>query len=932
MIIHRFLCRAAFLFLAIPSIAQNLHQPIPFDPQTKVGKLPNGLTYYIRKNAEPQNRAHLMLAVKVGSIQEEDQENGLAHFTEHMAFNGTKSFPKNELVSFLQSNGIKFGDDLNAFTSFEQTVYFLPVPTDSMKVFLRAFDILEDWSHDLTMDESEINKERGVILEELRGGKGAQQRMRDAYFPVIMNGSKWGQRNVIGTEEILKNFKPETIRNFYKTWYQPQNQAIIAVGDFDVAQVEKIIQDKFGAIPAATNPKPVGVFPIPDNKETKVAIVTDQEQPYTIVQILTRLPELKEKTFADTREKIKRALFNQMLSNRLQELTQKADPPFQYGFSSTSSFLGNYDSYVSGVVAKTGGIEKGLKAVLDENARVAKFGFTATELERAKQNLRSATEKRLKEKDKTKSEAFAMEYMNDFINDVPSMGTQRYAAFVKEELPGIKLEEINALPKQLISKENRAVIVMAPEKDKATLPKESQLLEWIDNAGANVTAYVDEVVSKPLLASQPKAGKVTAEKQIPEIGVTELTLSNGVKVVLKPTTFKNDEILFNAISFGGSALYKDFLNAKLANALVTQGGLGDLSATQLKKYLSGKLVNVTTYINETTEGLNGSFTAKDMETAFQLMYAYHRTPRKDAAVVQGYLGNWKDELLQNQSTLSPQEVFKDTLTALLSNYHPRRMPLVAKDLDAINLDRSWAIYKERFANASDFTYFFVGNFSIEQLKPLLEKYLGSLPATAKKETYTDLGIRPPQGEVRKTVFKGIDDKSLAQLIYTGPLAFTPENQVNLKALEEILNIRLIEEIREKESGVYFIGANASLQKRPQPNYSLTIGYGTGPSRMEELETKTLAILQDLKTQGPSQKDVDKYKIETKRHLELQVRDNHYWLNELGSYHMNGQDPLTIVSQVKLVDQVSVTSIQTIAKQVLSTNLLRVRLMPEIKPN
>ncbi|WP_232793803.1 M16 family metallopeptidase [Siphonobacter sp. SORGH_AS_0500] len=713
------------MMVAINTVAQNLNQPIPFDPQTKVGKLPNGLTYYIRKNAEPKNRAHLMLAVKVGSIQEEDPENGLAHFTEHMAFNGTKSFPKNELVSFLQSNGIKFGDDLNAFTSFEQTVYFLPVPTDSMKVFLRAFDILEDWSHDLTMDETEINKERGVILEELRGGKGAQQRMRDAYFPVIMNGSKWGQRNVIGTEEILKNFKPETIRNFYKTWYQPQNQAIIAVGDFDVAQVEKIIQEKFGAIPAVTNPKPVGVFPIPDNKDTKVAIVTDKEQPYTIVQILTRLPELKEKTFADTREKIKRTLFNQMLNNRLQELTKKADPPFQYGFSSTSSFLGNYDSYVSGVVAKTGGIEKGLKAVLDENARVAKFGFTATELERAKQNLMTSTEKRLKEKDKTKSEAFAMEYMNDFINDVPSMGTERYAAFVKEELPGIKLEEINALPKELISKENRAVIVMAPEKDKATLPKESQLLEWIDNAGQNVTAYVDEVVSKPLLASEPKAGKVTAEKQIAEIGVTELTLSNGVKVVLKPTDFKNDEILFRSYSFGGTSLYPlaENLDADQSNVIAAQGGLADFSAIQLRKYLTGKVANVSTYVGETTEGMSGSFSPKDAETALQLIYANITAPRKDPEVIKGYLANLKDELQQSFDTPDPQAVFRDTLSAALSSYNPRRMPMKPSDVDKINVDKAFNIYKERFANAADFTYFFVGNFKVEELKPLLEKYL-----------------------------------------------------------------------------------------------------------------------------------------------------------------------------------------------------------------
>lgn len=921
-----------FLMVAANAVAQNLNQPIPFDPQTKVGKLPNGLTYYIRKNAEPKNRAHLMLAVKVGSIQEEDHENGLAHFTEHMGFNGTKNFPKNELVSFLQSNGIKFGDDLNAFTSFEQTVYFLPVPTDSARVFLKAFDILEDWAHNVTMEESEINKERGVILEELRGGKGAGQRMRDKYFPIIMNGSKWGQRNVIGTEEILKNFKPETIRNFYKTWYQPHNEAIIAVGDFDPDQVEKIIKEKFGAIPAVPNPKPLGEYPIPANADTKVAIVTDKEQPYTIVQVLTRLPELQERTFADSREKIKRALFNQMLNNRLQELTKKADPPYQFGGSNIGGFLGKYDSFGSFVVAKTGGIEKGLKAVLDENIRVLKFGFTATELDRAKQNLLTSTEKRFKEKDKTKSEAFANEYMGDFVNEVPSMGIERYFDFVKAELPGVTLDEINAMPKQLISKENRAVIVLAPEKEKETLPKESQLLEWIDNAGQNVTAYVDEVITKPLLATLPTPGKVTAEKQIPEIGVTELTLSNGLKVVLKPTDFKNDEILFRSYSFGGTSLYSvaDNLNADQSNVIAAQGGLADFSSTQLKKYLTGKVANVSTYVGETSEGINGAFSPKDTETALQLIYANFMLPRKDTEVVKGYLANMKDELVQKYATPDPQSVFFDTLSAVMSGYNPRRIPLKPQDVDKIDVDKALKFYKERFGNASDFTFFFVGNFKVDEFKPLLEKYLGSLPGTGKKEMYKDLNIRPMKGKVNKTVYRGIDDKAAAQLVYSGDLPYTPENITNLNAIEEILNIKLIEEIREKESGVYYIYAQSDASKFPKQTYSLSIGYGTNPGRVEELATKTLAILEGIKKNGPDQKDVDKYKIETKRQLEVQQKENRYWAAELQAAYQNGEDPKDILKEMKLIDGVTVASVKALAAKVFGPNLIKAVLLPEKK--
>ncbi|MFT4032477.1 MAG: insulinase family protein [Siphonobacter sp.] len=925
-----FLC--GMLLSAIQVIAQDLKQPIPFDPATRVGKLANGLTYYIRKNTEPKNRAHLMLAVKVGAIQEDDHENGLAHFTEHMGFNGTKNFPKNELVSFLQSNGIKFGDDLNAFTNFEQTVYFLPVPTDSMRVFLKAFDILEDWAHNDTMEDSEIEKERGVILEELRGGKGASQRMRDKFFPIIMNGSKWGKRNIIGTEDILKTFKPETIRNFYKTWYQPQNEAVIAVGDFDVEMVEKLIKEKFGAIPKDPNPKPLGDYPIPDNTETKVAIVTDKEQPYTIVQILTRLPELQQKTFGDARENIKRSLFNQMLNNRLQELMKKAEPPFQYGASSISGFIGKYDSFGSIVVAKSGGIEKGLQAVLDENARVLKFGFTATELERAKQNLLAQTEKRFKEKDKTKSEEFASGYMNNFINDVPSMGIDRYTGFLQKELPGISLEEMNQLPKSLITKENRAVIVLAPEKEKDKLPTETQLLQWIDNSGGNVTAYVDEVITKPLLSTLPKSGKVIAEKQIPELGVTELTLSNGLKVVLKPTDFKNDEILFKSYSYGGTSLYSvaDNLNADQSNVIAAQGGLADFSSTQLKKYLTGKVASVSTYVGEITEGMSGSFSPKDAETGLQLIYANFVLPRKDSEVVKGYLTNLKDELLQQQSTPDPQQVFFDTLTVALSSYNPRRMPLKPANVDEINPDKAFEFYKERFANASDFTFFFVGSFKVEEFKPLLEKYLGSLPGTGKREMYKDLNIQPLKGKVTKTVYKGIDDKAAAQLVYSGSLPYTSANLVNLQAIEEILNIKLIEEIREKESGVYYIYAQANADKLPKQVYSMSIGFGTNPGRIEELSTKTLAILNDLKKNGPSQKDLDKFKIETKRQLEVHQKENRYWLAQLLDSYQNGEDPKDILTEMSLIDQVSIASVKALAAKVFGPDLIKVYLLPEKK--
>lgn len=922
----------AFL-LALSAPAQtDLAKPVPFDPLTRKGTLPNGLTYYVRKNTEPKNRAHLMLATRVGAVLEDDAENGLAHFTEHMAFNGTKNFPKNELVSFLQKNGIKFGDDLNAFTSFDQTVYMLPVPTDSAGVFRRAFDVLEDWAHNQLMDEEEINKERGVILEELRGGKGAQQRMRDKYFPVIMNGSRYGQRNVIGTEEVLKNFKPETIRNFYKTWYRPDLQAIIAVGDFDVDEVEKLIKQQFGAIPGASSPKPRPDFEIPAHADTKVAIVTDKEQPNTIAMVLHKHPRLMERTFADTRQLLVRSLFNTMLSNRLQELTKQADPPFQFGFSNAGGFIGKYDAFQSFVVAKSGALERGLKAVLDENERVKKFGFTATELERAKQQVLTGTEKRFKEKDKTNSQQLAFQYVSHFVDGASSMGIETYFPFVQEQLPGIKLEEVNAVAGKYITKDNRAVVVMAPEKDKDKLPTEAQLLTWIDNAGKDVTAYVDEVVTAPLLATLPTGGKVASTKTIPELGVTELTFGNGLRAVLKPTDFKNDEILISAYSPGGTSLYgmKDYYNADYSNVLALESGVADFSATQLRKYLTGKIANVTPFVGELSDGFQGSASPKDLETALQLIHAYVTKPRKDPDVVKGFLANTRDQLEQQEATPPPTKVFYDTLTAVLGNYNPRRMPMKPADVDKIDLDGAMKIYNERFGNASDFTFFFVGNFKVDEITPLLTRYLGTLPGTGKKESFKDLGIRAPKGNITKTVYKGLDDKSQAQLVFTGDLPYTPENAANLDALEEILNIKLIEEIREKESGVYGIGASGSLSKLPVPRYQFRIGYGTNPGRVDELGQKTLAIIDGIKKAGPDPKDLEKFKAEARRALEVQQRENRYWLGRLSAAYENGENPKDILRAQALIDGVTVASVKALAQKVFGPNLIRVVLLPEGK--
>lgn len=911
----------------------DLKKPIPFDPKVRYGKLPNGMTYYIRKNEEPKKRAELYLINKVGAIQEEDKENGLAHFTEHMAFNGTKSFPKNELVSYLQRAGVKFGDDLNAFTGQDQTVYQLPVPTDSADIFNKAFIVLEDWAHNITFEGAEIDKERGVILEEFRGGKGAQQRMRDKWMPVLVGDSKYGKRTVIGTEEILKNFTHETIRNFYKTWYRPDLQAIAAVGDFDIDQVEKTIKERFGAIPAAVKPKPFGKFPIADFKGTRVAIVTDPEQPYMIAQVMTKLPKAEEKTLNDSRESIKRSLFNQMLQARLQELTQQASPPFLFGGASYSGFIGDYDAFFNIAVAKDGNLEGALKAVLNEGIRAKNFGFTASELERTKKQLLTGVERRFKEKDKTKSANYVSEYMNHFLEGSPATGIEFYYEFVKEQLDGIKIEEINALSAKYLTPDNRTVIVMASEKDKDKLPTEAKVLEWINSAGQGVTAYEDKVINKPLVENLPKAGSTVSTKQIAEIGATELTLSNGVKVVLKPTEFKNDEILIGAKSQGGTSLYsdKDFMSADISNVVVEVSGVGEFNQNALKKFLTGKVARISPYVGEYEEGFSGSSSPKDLETALQLIYAYFTKPRKEDDVIKGFMATERSAIQNMTASPTPEKVFQDSLSIILGSNNFRRQPISVERWDMANADRAYAIYKERFADPADFTFFFTGSFKEEQIKPLLEKYLGSLPTLNKKESFRDLGIRSPKGRIDKKVYKGIEQKSQASLVYSGDYEYNDDNNWQLDALEEILNIKLIEVIREKESGVYGIGARATYGKIPVPRYNFRVGYGTGPERVEELATKTLAVIDEIKKNGATQGDIDKFKAETRRSMEVQMKENGFWHGQLIEAYTNNEDPKSVLDWEKQLNKITVESTKATANKYLNdSNFIKVVLLPEKK--
>jgi zinc protease len=905
---------------------------LPVDQNVIIGKLPNGLTYYIRANAEPKSRAELYLVNKAGSVLENDDQQGLAHFTEHMAFNGTRDFPKNQMVDYLQKAGVKFGADLNAYTSFDETVYQLPLPTDTVAVFEKGFNILANWAGYLTFDPTEIDKERGVVLEEERlRGKNAQERIQQQILPTLLNNSRYALRLPIGKEDILKNFKPETIKSFYQDWYRPDLQAVIAVGDFDPKRVEALIKQNFSQLKNPAAEKQRTQYTVPAAPGTAVKIVTDPEYPYIIAQIIVKHPGTVLKTSTDYMQQVRVQLFNQMLNARINELLQKPNPPFLYGRTNFGGFLGGQDAYTSLVVAKSGELEKAVKAVVAESERARKFGFTLTELERAKQDALVGIGNAYRERDKTPSVNFVREYQSHFLKGEAIPGIEYEYNFYINNIYKVNIADMNAMAGKFISDQNRVVIVEAPDKEKANLPDEKTLLTWIATGGQNVTAYVDNVSSDPLLAKAPEGTKVVKEESDEAIGTTTLTLGNGLKVILKPTEYRNDQILINGYAFGGTSLASDdeFTSANLASAIISGSGIAQFNQGMLDKKLAGKNLRISPYISEFAQGISGSSSPADFETALQLIYLYFTQPRKDKDI-------WDANIDQTRSLLStrgldPGSVYQDTVSAVLSNYNFRGMVTSLPRLNAATLDKAYDFYKKRFADASGFTFTLVGNFNVETVKPYLEHYLGGLPSTNSKETFKNMNIQPAAGVITKTVNKGVGDKSTVQLVFSGDYDYNETNNIQVDALEEVLNIKLIERLREQESGVYAPGVRASYRKVPGGRYSITISFGCAPENVDKLINATMEEIGKIKQNGALPADIQKFVAEEARSTQQQLKQNVFWAGYIASSSQNQENPDQVLSHVNSLEQITVQSTKDAANKYLSgKNLIKLILMPEKK--
>ena len=910
-----------------PSI--DLQAELPIEEAVRKGQLDNGLTFLIRTNQKPENRAELWLVVNAGSIQEDDDQQGLAHFVEHMAFNGTRNFEKQELVDYLESIGMTFGPDINAFTSFDETVYMLTIPTDDDETVATAFQILEDWAHGLAFDEEEIDKERGVVVEEWRLGRGAEARIRDKQFPILFKDSRYAERLPIGKKEILESAPYEALRRFYRDWYRPDLMAVVAVGDFDPDSIEKLIEKHFSTLRMPEKHRKRETYPVPDQDGDLFAITTDPEATLTSVGVYYKLPKRPRGTAADYRRGVVEAIYHGMLNARLNELTQEADPPFLFGVSASAGFVRSRDFFLQAAGVREGQVIRGLEALLTEADRADSFGFTETELARMKADLLRAYEQAYAERDKRESGSLAAEYMRHYLEEEPIPGIEMELEMVREFLPTITLEELNELAEKAITQTNRVVLLSGPEKADQPLPDEEALNAVFESvARAETAAYVDRIRDKPLLESQPAGSPVIEEKTIEEIEVTEWRLENGIRVVLKPTDFKNDQVLVTAFSPGGHSLVSDaqHSSAVFADSVLAEGGVGDFDAIELEKALAGKLVSVSPFIGELEEGITASASPQDLETLFQLLYLSVTAPRADPEAFQAFMTRMESFIENRQAR--PEIAFSDEIQLVTYGGHLRRRPISKEILNEIELATAVEIFRDRFADTGDFTFLVVGNFELDTLRPLVERYLGGLPTTGREETWRDVGADPVEGALEVTMHRGLEPKSRVQLIVRGPAEWNRESLHDIQSLAAALRIRLREVLREDMGATYGVGVNGILVDRPKQRYLFSIGFGCAPENVEDMITAVRQEIEAVQENGLDDTYAEKVREAQRRRREVSLKENSFWISVLRTYYTRDMDPRLILDYETLVERVTPEQLKASAKTYLTgENSMRAILFP-----
>ena len=906
---------------------------IPLDPNVRVDTLDNGLRYYIRTNKEPENRAELRLVVNAGSLLEAEDQLGVAHFVEHMLFNGTERFEKSEIVDFLERTGMQFGADVNAYTSFDETVYMLTIPTDSADIFEKSFDVLEDWAAYASMDPEEIDKERGVVIEEWRRStQNAGGRIQKQTLPVLLHESRYEQRLPIGDTTILKNAAYEVFERYYTDWYRPDLMAIVAVGDFDMDEVEgKIIAHFSGLENPADAPERTS-YDVPGHEETLFAIVTDPEYPFTTVQTYYKRDAEEFETPEQYRNLIVGRFFTSMLNKRLAEIARQPEPPFVGASVSKGSLVRTSGYHSMGAQVQDEGVLTGLESLLVEARRVREHGFTETELDRQKRETLRAYLRAFNERENTSSASHASEYVSHFLESIPAPGIEYEYALVQEIMADITVEEINALAASFLAERNRVIIVTMPEKDGLFPPTEIELSSIYEKVEAReaVEPWVDEINDQPLLAGVPAPGEITERGEIEELGITEITLENGIRILMKATDFKEDEVRFVASSPGGSSLASDqqFFTASNASMLVGRSGLGNFDVTELQKALSGKVVSATPYIGGFSEGFRGSASPEDMETLFQLLHLYVTQSRVDSSALTTFQNQMKAYIPNRAST--PQGVFSDSLIAFLYGDDPRVQFPTLEMVETLDIETAHDFYKDRFADMSDFTFTFVGNLDVEEMAELAQTYLGNLPALNRDETWKDVTPRLPEGNKTLVVRKGIADQAQVTLIFHGSMMYDRLSRHRLRSTVEVLNIKLRESLREDLGGVYSVNAQPAINELPEPTYQVLVSFGCDPDRVNELVD---AVWQEVKTlidEGATEDQLSKIKEQQRRTRETQKETNAFWVSVIDFYTSHPEeDMMDVLTYEEMIESLTNEDIKSVAGSSLNeTNFIKAVLLPE----
>jgi len=923
MIKFRLILIIALLQVSGMVFSQNpLNQPAPTDPAIRTGKLANGMTYYIRHNEEPKERASFYIIQNVGALLENDDQNGLAHFLEHMAFNGTQHFPGKGIINTLEKHGVQFGRNINAYTYYGETVYNLSdIPVKQAGLVDTCLLVLNDWSHFLLLTDKEIDDERGVITEEWRTGQNANRRMFNQYVKVLLQGSKYTQRDVIGSMDVVKNFKYETLRNFYHDWYRTDLQAIAIVGDIDVDAVEQKIKALFSSIEAVQNPLKREFYEVPEHTDPLYVLTTDKEaSSYEVnLYIKHKATPPAEKNMNYLREKTIEALFGMMTRDRISELLQKGVPPFVMGSIGYSGFVDGYDVLNIEATAKPNEDEIAFKTIFTEAQRINVHGFTSGELERAKTNYLTSLESRYKQRDKISNDVYARDCKSNYIENEPLTSIDFDWQFAQAIIPTITVEEVSLRAKQWMTPENRVVVIMGPDKPEAKhLTKEQAFAIIKEVESGPIEPYSDKVVSSNLISKELKGSKVKSTKQLPEFNAVEWTLGNDAKVVFRQADYEKDQVSLIAMSNGGSSKVNNdkVASAMMLNQFIGAFGVGEYDATALKKALTGKKVSLNVGLSDLNETFTGSATPKDFESMMQLLYLQFENPRFDKEAYDALLGRYK-AYLANMAN-NPQKIMSDSLSLIMTCKNPRTKLMTPQMLDEISLEQIEGIYKDRFVDAGDFTYFIVGNIDEATAKTMAEKYIGSLTNLPRKETWIDRNVEGPKGKTTREIEIPQETKKATVIVnFDAKMDYTPEQNMLLSVFRDILNFRYTEEIREKEGGTYGVRVSTNSAKFPKAEKSLNLMFDTDPEKAQNLKAIVYQEINKIAQNGPTAVDLDKAVKNLLKNREQSKLHNNYWMQALNTYYTYSYNPAADENYENILRKMTVADVQKFVKSLTS---------------